>query len=320
MHRFSPALFRFATWKSIFALICLLGVCGQARAQPRSVWIDTDVAIGSPLRDVDDAFALIAAWNSPELRVAGISTTYGNASLARTTKIARELSRRFGNAETIHPGAENANDSILSSPATTALIAASKKERITYLALGPLTNLAGALRVDPSLTSRLHGVIAVVGQSRPGRIRIGPWLGIHDANVTKDPPAMKEVLASGLPITLVPVENAIAMGADDFRALARGAAAARYLHRASGGWFWFWTALVRAPAAPVFDAGAVIAAARPEFVQTETHFARMAETGNLLVTTKPRPAARPVKWSAGFTREAEPWLRAHLVSWRQERR
>jgi hypothetical protein len=44
-------------------------------AQAGTVWIDTDVSIGSPIREVDDAFALVLAFHSPEIRIAGLSTT-----------------------------------------------------------------------------------------------------------------------------------------------------------------------------------------------------------------------------------------------------
>jgi pyrimidine-specific ribonucleoside hydrolase len=64
--------------------------------QRRRCWIDTDPSIGPPWREVDDAFALLLAFRCPELRIVGISTTYGNAPLRRTTAVGRDLVRRFG--------------------------------------------------------------------------------------------------------------------------------------------------------------------------------------------------------------------------------
>ena len=60
------------------------------------VWIDTDPSIGVPLHEADDGFALVQAFHSPELRIRGISTTYGNAGLGTTDRIAREMARWFG--------------------------------------------------------------------------------------------------------------------------------------------------------------------------------------------------------------------------------
>ena len=71
-------------------------ICAAQAAAARTVWIDTDVSIGSPIREVDDAYALLLAFHSPEIRIAGISATYGNASLEQTTRVAREMVRRFG--------------------------------------------------------------------------------------------------------------------------------------------------------------------------------------------------------------------------------
>src|SRR5438270_8004854 len=84
-------------------------------ADAGTVWIDTDVSIGSPIREVDDAYALVLALHSPEVRIAGVSTTYGNAALADTTRIAHEMVRRFGAVASLRPdqvfaGARSAGD------------------------------------------------------------------------------------------------------------------------------------------------------------------------------------------------------------------
>ena len=96
-------------------VLALVLSCGCAQAKGTRVWIDTDPAIGSPFRDVDDAFALILAFHSPELHIAGISTTYGNAGLTRTTLVTRDLVRRFGQGAGIteadvYSGAASAGD------------------------------------------------------------------------------------------------------------------------------------------------------------------------------------------------------------------
>src|SRR5881394_171450 len=119
-----------------------------------TVWIDTDVSIGSPIREVDDAYALVLALHSPELRIAGVSTSYGNAPLGHTTLAARELVQRFGVAGNVRPaqvftGARSAADLGRRSEASEGLAAALEKESVTYIALGPLTNLATFLQLHP---------------------------------------------------------------------------------------------------------------------------------------------------------------------------
>jgi len=53
---------------------------------PAKVIIDTDCALGKFWRDVDDGLALVMALNSPELKILGITTVYGNASLREVNK------------------------------------------------------------------------------------------------------------------------------------------------------------------------------------------------------------------------------------------
>jgi len=57
----------------------------------QKIVIDTDISLGQFGCDVDDAFAVILALNSPELRVELITTTYGNTTLENATKILDEL-------------------------------------------------------------------------------------------------------------------------------------------------------------------------------------------------------------------------------------
>ena len=58
------------------------------------IWIDCDPAIGIPGCDVDDGLALIQAFHSPELEVAGVSAVFGNAALEKTFPLAAEISTR----------------------------------------------------------------------------------------------------------------------------------------------------------------------------------------------------------------------------------
>src|SRR2546430_13239741 len=95
--------------------VLLIFLAGIRFAAAGAVWIDTDVSIGSPIREVDDAYAIVVALHSPEIQIAGISTSYGNAPLGHTTRAARELIRQFGAAARLRPeqvfaGARSAAD------------------------------------------------------------------------------------------------------------------------------------------------------------------------------------------------------------------
>src|SRR5215470_9035680 len=134
--------------------------------------IDTDPGI-------DDALALLLAWGSPELDVLALTVVAGNAPLADTARNAARLVavRRparlpriaLGAAAplrkplvTVPPdqhGADGLGDApgwppVASPPASPSAaetlvdLARALGERLTLIALGPLTNLALALRLD----------------------------------------------------------------------------------------------------------------------------------------------------------------------------
>ena len=71
--------------------------------------IDTDIALGvvhdGRPRDVDDAYALVASLNDPAIDLLGITTVFGNAPLADTDAVAREIVAMKGNAVPVATGA-----------------------------------------------------------------------------------------------------------------------------------------------------------------------------------------------------------------------
>ncbi|CAA9241987.1 MAG: hypothetical protein AVDCRST_MAG42-1749 [uncultured Chthoniobacterales bacterium] len=298
-----------------------LWLCATAGAT--NVWIDTDPSIGAPYREVDDAFALVLAFHSPELRIRGLSTTYGNAGLKRTTQVARELVGQFGGAAglreaDVHPGARSRRDRSNSSAANEALAAALRKQTLTYIALGPLTNLASFLAQHPELASRIQRVVIVGGRS-PGTVfAFGPTgaLQIHDANVVKDPEAVRAVLASKVPVTLAPVEasSRLVLTKEQRLELREASPAARFLYRKSRLWIWFWTAVVQHGGGPLFDGLAMVGVARPEFVAAERRHAWVRATGELVATPRRSRDARPVTFYAGLRPGWDRFLGARLKS------
>jgi inosine-uridine nucleoside N-ribohydrolase len=290
------------------AILCLTSVTHAA-----TVWIDTDVSIGSPFREVDDAFALVLAFHSPEIRIAGLSTTYGNAPLGQTTRAARDLVQRFGRSgglmvDHVFAGAGSASDlgrrSGASDALAVALAVALEKRKVTYIALGPLTNLATFLQLHPKLANRIERVIFVGGQAPGTSLAFGPKRSfhIHDANVFKDSAATGAVLRSNIPLTLVPIATGSHLLVDgaDLRQLERSGGAGNYLSRRSGIWLWFWTHFVKTNGGPIFDAVALVPTTKPELLAIKKRYARMDQAGNLVVTTRQTNGARPVRYCTGF--------------------
>lgn len=75
------------------------------------------------------------------------------------------------------------------------------KEKIDICAVGPLTNIAMAIRMDPSITKNI-GTIYIMG----GGLYMGNRTPLAEANFYDDPEAAEIVLTSGANILLCPIE------------------------------------------------------------------------------------------------------------------
>ena len=207
------------------------GAAGLAAAPaqekpPQRLLFDTDIGA-----DVDDALALIYLLNSPELDVRGVGTvvrnTYRRAQYARKlvtamgrgripccagcelplTAAGRKL-RGFAEWVRNQPIAGYGDDGELGrsdNPPVTPGHAVDLLLRATreaegprwILATGPQTNLAMALLQDPSLADRVEGITLMGYSFRTGLDRY---------NVGWDVAAARHVLASGIPLRVLPIE------------------------------------------------------------------------------------------------------------------
>ena len=296
------------------------------------VWIDTDPSIGVPFHEADDGFALIQAFRSPELHIRGISTTYGNASLSTTTRIARAMAARFGGPARItdaqvFAGAAFARDLGKPTAATEALRAALAERPLTYLALAPLTNLATFLTLHPEAARRIERVIFVGGRSPGERFRAGRWnpYEFTDGNFHKDNAAAAIVLAVGPPLTLVPVELALSwpLLPEELARIGReGGPAGRYL--ADKAWLWMrlWRLCFGTEGGIVFDCLAVLAASHPHLLEHERRYAAITRNPGVRSVGSPRdihlvasptPISEPTR-EVIFCPRAVADLRATLVA------
>jgi len=189
------------------------------------VVIDTDPGI-------DDALALLFAWNSPEIQVEVITTVAGNVTIeAASTNLLRllalrrpvprpivaagapgPLARALTTATRYH-GEDGLGDlpdwpevePLPGSPGAVEVIldAARRHGRdLTIIALGPLTNLALALKEDAGALERVGRIVAMGGAvDVPGNVT-----PTAEFNMFVDPEAAHRVLAAGLPLEVVPLD------------------------------------------------------------------------------------------------------------------
>jgi len=199
----------------------------------KKVIIDTDIGIGISGSDIDDGLALILALRSPEIDVEAITTVAGNVSVNEATDCALNLMEILGIEDV--PVAAGASRPLLGDidpirkvyntilnkadiksswkPKPTKLKCASihavdlivskvleHPNEITLIAIGPLTNIAMAIRKEPVITKSIKEIIVMGGAATILPHNVTP---VAEFNMYIDPEAAKIVFHSGLPITLV---------------------------------------------------------------------------------------------------------------------
>ncbi len=193
-------------------LTCLLLTCGAALAQrPIPIIFDTDIG-----DDIDDALALALALQSPELDVRGVTTVIDDVELR--TRLAWKQLGIYGRRDI--PLAAGASEPLLDRvwnnksrqyevlTAADEFPPAARKHaaefivetlmgstvKITLVPVGPLTNIALALKMEPRIRQKIERIVLMGGSFFPPRA---------EYNILRDRVAAEIVFRSGVPITAV---------------------------------------------------------------------------------------------------------------------
>jgi inosine-uridine nucleoside N-ribohydrolase len=201
----------------------------------RKILIDTDPGI-------DDAMAIFYALESPELDVVGLTTIFGNADVTTATTNALKLLEIAGRDDIpvargidkplampyrgpvafVH-GDDGQGNVFLPQPTTTVheldaphFIVRSVLDapgEITLVALGPLTNIAVAMQLEPTLGSHLAGIVLMGGNAFSG----GNASPAAEANILNDPEAADIVFGADCQIVMagLDVTEHIVMTSED---------------------------------------------------------------------------------------------------------
>ncbi len=172
----------------------------------RRILIDTDPAISIPFADIDDGLAIFMALNSPELCLEGITTIFGNSSLEKVTKVARDLLKVSNRQEIpIFKGAYNEKWLGVKTKASEFIInhISENPNEITLVALGPLTNVATAIKQKPEIIDDLVQIIIMGGLVFPERLRLGYPFITSEFNASKDPLAAKIVYSQSIKTIMI---------------------------------------------------------------------------------------------------------------------
>ena len=275
----------------------LIALCFSVTIHAEAVWIDADPACGiSRTTDVDDCWALHLATHSSALEIRGISTVFGNSDGVETYKKAQQLVSIFSanNADRkIYRGADQKLDRQSPQPtdASTALAQALAREKLTVIALGPVTNIATLLQVHPQLTNQIKRIIAVAGKRTQRGLGFYPGntslLHLHDFNFRKDVEAFDIILGSTIPVFLVPYEVAskVSILPADLEHL-RTNSRSQWLARISQPWLSFWQEDLKVNGFFPFDSLAVAYVINEQSFQCEKLAAKIERHRSLFIDSR----------------------------------
>ncbi len=258
----------------------------------RRVVLDTD--LGS---DPDDAMALAVLLGSDEVDLLGASTVYGDvelrarllagyaglagASVTVATGVAEPLSGKpvwvSGEEGRYFPGVPDLDAAGVVSDGLGWLLDRSRESAgdLDLLAIGPLTNLAAALRAEPSFARGVRRVWMMGGLfAAPGA---EPGSDDPEHNFSSDAVAASEVLASGLPITVLGLEltRRLRLGEPELAALLRMGKLGAQLEKETRAWMRYWDEPFDVP----HDAIAAVAMLRPDLFTVRTARVRVLPQG-----------------------------------------
>ncbi len=190
----------------------------RAQAAPQLVVLDTDIG-----DDIDDAFALALVLKSPELRLLGVTTAFGDTAL-RARLVERYLTAAGRGDVPIAAG--------VATPAKNVFTQRAYAERgpemqfaggvdfllgqirahpgeITLIAIGPLTNVQAAIARDPETFKKLKRVVLMGGSIERGYDGKRGERRPPDAewNFLCDPAGAQVLLASGVPVFILPLDS-----------------------------------------------------------------------------------------------------------------
>lgn len=239
-----------------------------------AVWIDTDPSIAPGGKEVDDGFALIQAFHSPELEICGVSVVFGNAPFDVAWPIGQEIVRKYGPPGLpVFAGAARAEQLGEETDASRALVEALRKEKLTILALGPVTNVATVLKNHPELSERIEAIVAVAGRRPNQRFVAGTkkHRPFRDFNFELDPAGFQVLLDTKAPMVLAPweISSKVWLKEADLELLASGNAATQWLVKPATDWLRMWQEKFGADGFNPFDTLAVAYLTSPHLITWE---------------------------------------------------
>jgi purine nucleosidase len=190
----------------------------------RQLVLDVDVGI-------DDALMMLMFLGEPSVEIVAVGSTHGNCTAADAAVNALRVLEAVGahrvpvalgpespldpprQASHVHGfdgladlGLPLPNGTVTGESAPDQLVRLGKERpgELDLIAVGPLTNLAAALEIDPDALKRYRSVAWLGGVSlEPAEELVNDY---YDANTLSSPEAARAVFASDTPLTVIPID------------------------------------------------------------------------------------------------------------------
>ena len=282
--------------------------------------IDTDPGI-------DDAMAIAYSAAAAELDLIGLTTVFGNTHVHQSSRNARYLVHKLGLDVPVAQGAAQGWQGGLHAPSTHvhgpegfgdvtdipeigqnhALGAAEylveqarlHKGQLVVCAIGPLTNIADAIRLDPDFVQNLSKLV-IMG----GAVFCNGNVTEHaEANIYHDPLAADAVFAVRAPTVLVGLDVTLQtlFAARDFDALADQAPkTGGFLREISRFYLNFYREVAGLEGCGLHDSTAVIACSHEHLFETQATGLRVIQQGDERGATRPDADRPPVRVCRGI--------------------
>jgi purine nucleosidase len=258
----------------MFGVACSDRAVAQGAKRParaEKIFIDTDIG-----DDVDDAFALMLALQNPKLEIVGISGAWGDTEL-RARMIERLLRETGHGGIPVGAGVKTKSTTTFSQQEWAQGGVVEKKQfpdgvrmlrdailkypgQLTLVGIAPLTNIGALIDLDAATFRKLKRVVIMGGSIYKGYDPGGPPL--PEYNILMDVGAAQKLFASGVPVSVMPLDSTVVHMAEAKRAelYRQDTVAARILKELDRE----WSAHQKRAVPTLFDVVAVAAAIDPK--------------------------------------------------------
>ena len=269
---------------------------------PKRIIIDTDPG-------VDDALTFLLALASPEIKLEALTTVQGNVTIEKATRntlSVLELANAshipvvqgcshpliktpYNSGEAVH-GASGIGKAILPEPKSTPLEghavdylidrALAEPNELSIFPIGPLTNIALAIRKEPRFAKAVKELVIMGGAIRSG----GNITPLAEFNINEDPHAAHIVFHSGIPITLVPLDATYKclLTSDDVERLSKiDSPIARFVRDATATYMDFYLKYEGFKGCALHDPLTLAAILAPELLSFEDHYVDVDISGGI---------------------------------------